>query len=346
VSPESRLLLGLLVALLATYALTPLAIRAASRWGFHDLPVGYKTHRRATPYLGGAAVVAGFLLALAALAAAVDGTRTLALAGSVLVLWAVGTIDDRRTVSPGLRVVVELLLAAGIWAAGLGWDSGATLVDLPLTMFWVVLVVNAFNLFDNMDGASGTLAFVVATSAGILGLVEGNAWLAAGGGALAGACLGFLPYNLTSPARIFLGDGGSMPIGFAAAVLVMAGTSDALPAPQAIPVAVVLVGVAVLDTALVIVSRRRRRVSILTGGHDHLTYRVRDRLGTPRRVAVTLGGAQALLAILAIGATQGSPALVAAATTIYLLAAVGVILRLEPPVWPRASRADAQARRS
>ncbi|MFA4929026.1 MAG: MraY family glycosyltransferase [Patulibacter sp.] len=342
-SPDGRLLLGLLVALLATYALTPLAIRAASRWGFHDLPVGYKTHRRATPYLGGAAVMAGFLVAIAALGAAVDGSRTLVLAGSVLVLWVVGTIDDRRTVSPGLRVAVELLLAAGVWAAGLGWDSGTALVDLPLTMLWVVLVVNAFNLFDNMDGASGTLAFVVATSAGVLGLVEGNAWLAAGGGALAGACLGFLPYNLASPARIFLGDGGSMPIGFAAAVLVMAGTSDALPAAQAVPVAVVLVGVALLDTALVIVSRRRRGVSILTGGHDHLTYRVRSRLGTARRVALVLGAAQAVLAALAIGATQGSSALIDVAAAVYLVVAVGVILRLESPGGPRASRASAQS---
>ncbi len=341
-SPEVRFLLALLVALLVAGALTPLAIRAAVRWGFHDLPVGYKTHRRPTPYLGGAAVTAGVLVALAGLAGAVDGPRTLVLAGALLVLWVVGTIDDRRTLSPGLRVVIELLLATGIWAAGLGWDSGAALVDLPLTMLWVVIVVNAFNLFDNMDGASSTLALVVAASAAVLGLVEGNAWLAAGGGALAGACLGFLPYNLTSPARIFLGDGGSMPIGLAAAVLVMAGTSDALPAGQAVPVAVVLVGVALLDTALVIVSRRRRGVSILTGGHDHLTYRVRARLGTPRRVAFALGASQALLAALAIGATQVSSALIAVAAAAYLLAATGVILWLEPPAWARAPRAQSE----
>lgn len=342
-SPILLLGMALLVALAATYALTPVAIRAARRWSFHDNPVGYKKHRAPTPYLGGAAVVGGVLVALLAVAVWVDVQRSLALAGAMLALWVIGTVDDRRTVSPGLRVLAEMLLAAAIWAAGLGWDTGTALVDLPLTMVWVVVVVNAFNLFDNMDGAAGTLAFVVSASVAVLGVVEGNAWLAAGAGAVAGACLGFLPYNLASPARIFLGDGGSIPVGFAVATLVMAGASDAFPAAQAVPVGVLLVGVALLDTALVIVSRLRRGVSILTGGQDHLTFRVRNRLGTAGRVALALGATQALVAALVIGAVETSSALVAVAVAAYLLAATAVILRLEPPGRSRAPRAAAQS---
>jgi UDP-GlcNAc:undecaprenyl-phosphate GlcNAc-1-phosphate transferase len=322
VTTDARLLLGFGVALLASVLLTPVAIRLAGRWNFHDAPGGYKTHGAPTPYLGGAAVISGFVVALLAAAAGVDAGRSLLLAGAVAVLWAVGTVDDRRTVTPGVRVAVEVVLAAALWAADLGWDTGAGgVVDLPLTVAWIVVVVNAFNLFDNMDGAAGTIAFVAAGSASVFGLVEGDAWLAAGAGALAGACLGFLPFNLTPPARIFLGDGGSMPIGFAAAALVMAGTADALPPGQALPVALLLVGLPVLDTALVIASRRRRGISILTGGHDHLTYRVLPRLGTPRRVAVALGATQALLGTIAVLSADTGLDPVLAATLAALIAA-------------------------
>src|SRR4029077_16273049 len=88
---------------------------------------------------------------------------------------------------------------------------------------WVLAVVNAFNLFDNMDGAATTMALVVCAGAALIGVVRGDAWLTAGAGAMCGACLGFLPRNLAVPARIFLGDGGSMPIGFVVAVLVTGG---------------------------------------------------------------------------------------------------------------------------
>ena len=121
--------------------------------------------------------------------------------------------------------MVELALAAGLWALGLGWDLGlGGAVDLIVTAAWIVAVVNAINLFDNMDGASSTMALVVAGGVAGLGVVRSDPWLAAAGAALAGSCVGFLPHNLARPgARIFLGDGGSMPLGFSIAALVMIG---------------------------------------------------------------------------------------------------------------------------
>jgi len=332
-SAEARLALGLGVALVLSVLLTPVAIRLATRWGFHDQPGGYKTHRRPTPYLGGAAVTTAFVAALLTAAAGVDAGRSLLLAGCVLVLWGVGTVDDRRTVTPGMRVAVEAGLATALWVADLGWDTGAPVLDLALTVAWVVVVVNAVNLFDNMDGAAATVVGAVAAATAGLGLVVGDAWLAACAGALAGACLGFLPYNLAGPARIFLGDGGSMPIGFAAAALAMAGAAHGLPAGEALPVAVLLLALPLLDTALVIVSRRRRGVSILTGGHDHLTYRVLPWLGTPRRVAAALAATQVLLGALAVAAADSGRSAVLAATAVTVLVgagAVAVLVAREP----------------
>ncbi len=159
-SLAERLLISLVVAAMVVYATTPYAIVVADRLQFYDKPVGYKGHTRPTPYLGGVAVMSGFVLAM--LLAAGDWRNTVPLVGGVALLWAVGTIDDRRTVSPQVRVVIEVVLAAMIWASGLGWDlhlGGA--VDLTLTCLWIVGIVNAFNLFDNMDGAASTIALVV-----------------------------------------------------------------------------------------------------------------------------------------------------------------------------------------
>jgi UDP-GlcNAc:undecaprenyl-phosphate GlcNAc-1-phosphate transferase len=254
---EARLLVGLTVAVSVVLAATPLAIRVADRLDLYDRPAAHKGHAAPTPYLGGAAVVAGFVLALLL---AGDASRTLPLLGGVLVLWALGTADDVRPVGPGWRVAVEAALGLLLWEAGLGWDlGGAAEVDAVITAAWVVAVVNAFNLFDNMDGAATTMAGVAAAALAVLGIAEGDTWLAVAAAALAGACLGFLRHNLlVSPARIFLGDGGSLPIGFAVAALAMAGTAGAAPAWQSLAMGVLLVGVPALDTALVVVSRARR----------------------------------------------------------------------------------------
>src|SRR5215217_1367818 len=308
------------------YWFTPLAIRVADRYQFYDRPTGYKAHGRPTPYLGGAVVVAGFLAAVVLLAG--HWERTLPLVFGVAVLSALGTLDDRRTVSPFVRVAAEGGLAVLLWALGFGWELGAAAaLDLAVTAFWVVAVVNAFNLFDNMDGAAPSMAAVVAAGLAIFGIADGNTWLAVTAAALCGACAGFLPHNLTSPARIFLGDGGSMPIGFAVAALAMIGVSDAAVEWQSLAMGLLFVGVPAMDTLLVMVSRTRRRVSILTAGRDHLTHRTQQRMRTARGVAIALGGAQAVISALAIMALEGGSTAVLAAVVVYLVG-VGVAIAL------------------
>lgn len=323
-----RLTFALAVAAVAAYALTPMAIQAAGRLEFFDRPKGYKGHATPVPYLGGTAVLAAFVAAVLAFAG--DPERTGPLLGGVALLWAVGTIDDRRHLAPGLRVAIETALAVAIWATGLGWDLGGPVVDVTATILWVLAVVNAFNLFDNMDGASSVMAIASASAVAVLGIVEGDQWLVAVGAALAGSCLGFLPYNLARPqARIFLGDGGSMPIGFAVAVMVMSGATTAATSWEALALGLLLVGLPALDTALVIVSRRRKGISVLTGGRDHLTHRARRRLGTARAVALTLGAAQLLIGSVALVAAGIGPAALIVVTIVSLAVAGGVIALLE-----------------
>lgn len=323
-----RLTLALAAAAVAAYALTPMAIQAAGRLEFFDRPKGYKGHAAPVPYLGGAAVLAAFVAAVLAFAG--DPERTAPLIGGVALLWVVGTIDDRRHLAPALRVAIETGLAVAIWATGLGWDLAGPVVDVTATVLWVLAVVNAFNLFDNMDGASSVMAIASSGAVAVLGIVEQDAWLVAVGAALAGSCLGFLPYNLARPqARIFLGDGGSMPIGFAVSVMVMTGASSAAAGWDALALGLLLVGLPALDTALVIVSRRRKGISVLTGGRDHLTHRARRRLGTARAVALTLGATQLLIGSVALVAVGSGPAALVVVTIVALAIGGGVIALLE-----------------
>jgi UDP-GlcNAc:undecaprenyl-phosphate GlcNAc-1-phosphate transferase len=316
----------------AAYALTPLAIAIAGRTEFLDHPRGYKAHPSPTPYLGGTVVLAGFGLAVLALAD--DLGRLWPILIGALALCAVGTLDDRRTVGPTVRLVVEVVAALGLFAAGLGWEYLSTdASNLVLTVLFVVGLVNAFNLMDNLDGATGTVAMVTAAGVGVLALIEGDPPLAVLCFAVAGACAGFLPYNLAGPARIFLGDGGSMPLGFIISASIMSLEGGAEIGWVMVLVTVVLVGLPALDTALVIVSRLRRGVSLYQGGRDHVTHRLLLPLGSARRVALALGFAQGVLCAVGISLyeAQRTEAL-AGASACILLGFVALVL-LETSPW-------------
>jgi UDP-GlcNAc:undecaprenyl-phosphate GlcNAc-1-phosphate transferase len=198
---------------------------------------------------------------------------------------------------------------------------------------------NAFNLMDNMDGAASTVAAVCAGGIALEELVVGGGQ----GGvvlafAVAGACLGFLRYNLRAraPARIFLGDGGSMPIGFIVAALAMSIPVDEPLGWPVLLIAALLLGILVLDTLLVVVSRTRRRVSVVTAGRDHLTHRLQMKFVSPRRVACVLALTQASVSLVAIMAAQmGRTTIVVAALT-CLIAGGAIVAILDSPAWTSA----------
>ena len=329
---EGHLVGAVLLAIAATLAVTPVAIAVASRIDFHDRPAGYKGHTAPTPYLGGAAVLVGFLLA--ALTVGVELNRLGPIVAGAGALWALGTLDDRIPLSPSLRLVVEAGVASVLWVAGLGWSVfGSDVVNLAASVIWVVALVNAFNLMDNMDGAAGTVGAVTAIATAVLALIAGDAALAVLVGGLAGACLGFLPYNLARPARIFLGDGGSLPIGFVVAASLMAiPTTDEL--GWSFPLAAaILAGLPLLDTGLVMVSRWRAGARLMLGGRDHLTHRLFTRLGSPRVVALTLGFVQAGLGAIAIGVVELGEGSILAAWTVWFVTAAAAVAMLETEGW-------------
>ena len=321
------------LAVAVTMLATPLARRLAISVSFYDHPLGYKGHLRSTPYLGGAAVMAGFVVASTAFGVTTDYTRVVAFA---LLLLAVGTLDDRVGLGVALRLAAQLAAATGLWAVNLGWTilPGDT-ANFILTIFWVVGITNAFNLMDNLDGAAGTVGAVCLAGGGALALTLGDSGLAVLAFAGCGACTGFLPYNLARPSRIFLGDGGSTAVGLIVACTIMAIPDGALDWTLLLA-SVPLVGLPILDTTLVVISRYRRGAPILSGARDHLTHRLLGVLRSERRVSLALALSQAALCALTLALYQLDPAAVVAASVAYLTVGSAVIAMLLRAPWASA----------
>jgi UDP-GlcNAc:undecaprenyl-phosphate GlcNAc-1-phosphate transferase len=334
---ELRVILAFAVAAGLVQLTVPLAIRLAVATGFLDHPVGYKKHGRPTPYLGGLGVMAAALPIALVVGGGSDVVVIVACAAG---LCLVGMADDRAHLGPAVRVLAEFVAAFALWQADLGWMLWhGNLLDLALTTLWVVGLVNAFNLMDNLDGAAGTVGGVCAAGVGLLAASQGETAIAAMSLAVAGACAGFLRFNLARPARVFLGDGGSMPVGFLVAAGLMAIPTTPGFGTAAVFAVVPLVGLAVLDTTLVVVSRLRRGAGVLTGGRDHLTHRLLTVVGTPQRVAIALASAQAALCALGFLLFDSSIVAVFSAASAYVILGAATIAALE---WPHV-RAEARA---
>jgi UDP-GlcNAc:undecaprenyl-phosphate/decaprenyl-phosphate GlcNAc-1-phosphate transferase len=338
-SPELAAAAAFAIAALGTYLATPLAIAVAVRTHFFDLPAGYKGHRRPTPYLGGTAIVIGIMLAV--LLVRGHATTHWVIILGALAVWAMGTADDRYNLPIVLRVAVEVGIAVVLWETGRGWNVfhvGAA--DLALTVVWVVGVMNAFNLMDNMDGAAASVAAVSALGAGTLALMSGDSALAALSFAVAGSCFGFLPRNLARPARIFMGDGGSLVLGLLVARVTMAAVTRGYLGPSGVIVAALLVGLVIFDTTLVTISRTRAGRSVLSGGRDHLTHRLSNYVGQPRSVALALGFAQLVMCGATIGLANAGVGWILLAGGVGVMFAGALIWQLEKPVAERSAVSD------
>jgi UDP-GlcNAc:undecaprenyl-phosphate/decaprenyl-phosphate GlcNAc-1-phosphate transferase len=230
-----------------------------------------------------------------------------------------------------------------LWHYGLGWSflhSGFE--ELILTAVWIVGFTNSFNLMDNMDGAASTVAAVCAAGLALQSATGGDVELATLALALAGSCAGFLPYNLRrgAPARIFLGDGGSMPLGFIVAAVAMNIPADERLGWPVLLIGALLLAIPILDTILVVVSRTRRGVSLVTAGRDHLTHRLHTKLASARVVAAVLAVAQAGVSLFAVAAGRMGRTTIIVVALAFLALGAAVVALLERPAWATARSSD------
>ena len=309
---------ALVAAAVVTLAGTPVLRRIALATEFVDHPVAsHKSHTSPTPYLGGVGLIVAVLVGALFTSRLTSQVEIVALGGSLI--GCLGLLDDHRSVSALFRSAVELGVAGVALAAGLrihATDIGP--LDGVITLVWIVGVTNAVNLMDNMDGLAAGVSAAAATAIfalAVLGEQPVTATLAA---ALAGACIGFLAHN-KRPASIFMGDTGSLFLGFVLAVTAIR-VSPALTPPTSFAVPLMLLALPVLDTTTVTLARLRHGRSISQGGRDHLSHRL---------VAVGLSPGIAVGVLVAVEATVGLLAVLAGRDVLSLWVAVlGTVLVL------------------
>jgi UDP-GlcNAc:undecaprenyl-phosphate GlcNAc-1-phosphate transferase len=280
-----------LTALALAWVLTPVMLRLAVRLDVLDVPDERKAQRSPVPYLGGVAIVLAFsvtVLIAGLLAAPDEGVRPLAaVLAAALVLAAMGLIDDLRGVNPFLRLAIEAGAGVVVYLTDPAISlPGPPAFGLLLTVLWVVGVTNALNLLDNMDGLSAGVAAIAASAFCLVAALNGQYLVAALSAAVAGCAAGFLRHNF-HPARIYMGDAGSLFLGFLLATLAVRLKLADAPRAVALLVPVLILGVALFDTTLVTVNRLRHGRSPMQGGRDHASHRL-VWVGIPVPVSVGL----------------------------------------------------------
>ncbi len=300
------------------YLFTLVAMLAARRLRLLDWPYKErKLHRRATPLMGGVAVILTLIVGvceaqqLGQLGVANDGvsaqfpTRLLASAG---LLCAIGLWDDKF----GMRARSKFLLQSAailpyvVWGrattavAVFGWQLDLAWLGIPLTLLWLVSCTNFVNLVDGLDGLATTVTLIVTLTVGVLSFLENQQTVFCLALVLSGALLGFLRHNWP-PARIFLGDSGSLPLGFlAGALAIEASVKKAAGLTFAVPL--VLLSVPMFDTSMAILRRKLNGMKIGQGDRAHIHHCLRDRGLTPTQTLLAIAGmclATATAALLA-----------------------------------------------
>ena len=277
---------------------TPVMRRAALNFGIVDRPDGnLKTQKEAVPYLGGLAVYGAFLVSIAATFEFLPEVMGMLLAGAIVVI--LGLVDDLGGLGPktklaGQALAIWVLIKSGVFIK---------LVFLPhwlqvgLTVLWLLAVCNAFNLIDIMDGLAAGVALIACGFLLAVAAAAGRVMIASLLAALAGALAGFLWYNF-EPAKIYLGDTGSLFLGLMIGALAMNNSYTRVNSVAAVAPAVIL-GVPVFDMLFVMYIRWRRGLPLMRGSPDHFAIRLRHWKLTTRQTVCASYVATALLGCLA-----------------------------------------------
>lgn len=280
-----KYLLAFLLSLIVSLIVTPLVIRLGNRLGIVDHPVDNRWHERAVPRMGGIAIFAGFVVASAVFAS--YQRETLIIFSGAVVIFALGLLDDKFGTHPRIKFMVQFGVALALVLLGVRLRILPATVAIPITLLWIVGLTNAFNLIDNMDGLSAGIAFIASITFFLFSWQNGQTIVPVLSLALAGACLGFLRYNF-NPAKIFMGDCGSLLLGYALSVLgILTFWQKTSPVFPVLTAPALVLGYAVFDTTFVTVSRLKAKDPPWIGGKDHSSHSL-ARLGLGDRKAVPL----------------------------------------------------------
>lgn len=343
-------ILSAIAAAVVVLILTPATMALARRVGAVDEPSARRIHDRPIPRLGGVAILIGFLLPALWFLPIEPAARGL-IAGAVLIA-ALGIADDILGMQPAVKFAGQIACACIPVAAGMtidhltlpffgAFDLGAA--QYPLTVLWFVAIVNIINFTDGMDGLAAGVVAIGATTFAIIAASLGRADAAILAAALAGACAAFLRFNF-HPARTFMGDGGSMFLGFMLAGIAISGVMKSA-AAIAIVLPLVVLAIPILDTSFVILKRIKHGAPVYSADKSHFHHRFLAIGWSQRRTVLAIYAWTGLMAILALAMrfvpymnapgdwNVGWTALLAAIAALGLAGAIYLVYVLEILKW-------------
>ena len=328
-----------ILSMLCGTILTPIVRRLAHRFGLLDHALSpRKIHGRPVPRLGGIAIVIGFYAPLVGLLFfhsdvgsmfVADRSRAIGLFVGGIAIALLGLYDDLKGAGAVRKFVVQFLIAGFLYRLGfriealanpfgdpiaLGW------ISLPFTLLWMVGVVNALNLIDGLDGLAGGVALVAVTITFLVSLQRGHPLMMLFSAALAGSIVGFLFYNF-NPASIFMGDTGSMFLGFVLAATAVE-TNQKASTAVAVIIPTVALGLPIMDTLLAIGRRAWRGRPLFQADKEHIHHRLMERGLSHRQAVLVLYGFCVLLGLAALVLTYGNSSQAALLLVLLALAAV------------------------
>ena len=288
----------------AALCLTPLTRQIAMRLGVTAAPNTRNIHQRHVPLMGGAAIYVAFVLSVL-LFSPPDHLRELgAIVAGASLLAIVGYLDDRRHLSPLIRLSAMTVAAALAALAGIQIRLfNNVFIDIPLTLFWIVALINAVNWIDNMDGLAAGTAAIAAGFFLLLALTQGQILVSMLAAAIFGSAFGFLIYNF-NPSSTFMGDMGAYTLGFVLAILAIKLNFAAQPLNVTWMVPVFVLALPVLDINLAIATRLLERRPLMLAAKDHVSHRILDLGATQRQTLALLYLFSLVFGLVALAVSQ------------------------------------------
>ncbi len=308
-----------LVSFALAVAFTPVVRALARRWGFVAKPKTDRWHKRPTAMMGGVAI---WMAVIATYLVFVPHTSAgWVVVGGASFLFLVGLVDDWLHIKPYQKLIGQVIGAATVVNYGLllPWTRSLS-VNMIITIFWLIGITNAINLLDNMDGLATGIAAIASAFLTLNFITSGQTTEALMTGVFTAGLLGFLVYN-SNPASIFMGDSGSMFIGFflagAALINVAGGRSRSFVPVLAVPILVLFIPI--FDTTFVTILRKLSGRAASQGGRDHTSHRLVALGLSEKRAVLLLYGLAAVSGVLAIMVREVKPDVSIALLAIFTL---------------------------
>jgi UDP-GlcNAc:undecaprenyl-phosphate GlcNAc-1-phosphate transferase len=266
-------LIAFFLALFLSLFFTPIVKKIAIAKGCVAKPREDRWHKKETALFGGVAIFLSFVFSY--LIFVEMNIQTIGIIACGTLVFGLGLFDDIVHIKPYTKLVGQIIIASLLLTFGLGIKViPYPFIAMPLTIFWVVAVMNAFNLLDNMDGLSGGIATIVSGILVVYSFLNGSFIIRLPALILAGSLLGFLRYNF-NPARIFMGDSGSMFIGFMLATMTLEGSwHESTHLAMVLVIPFLTLAVPLMDTTFVTLVRRFTSRKVFQGGRDHISHRM------------------------------------------------------------------------